>query len=95
MLLALGSHPHTGVSREAGALCGVELVDGNEDALGRTRQQVVEINTLSDVLLGDLVRESDVRLHELMTGVVAVVGLGLRNQLDLLGFSEDDGSGGE
>jgi hypothetical protein len=56
--------------------------------------QVVEINTLSDVLLGDLVGQSDVRLHEVMTGLL-VVSLRLRNQLDLLGFSEDDSGGGE
>jgi len=95
MLLTLSDHPHTGVSRETGTLCHIELVDGNQDALGRAGEQVVEIKALSDVLLGDLMCQADIGLNQLRAGVCVGGRLSVLNQLDLLVFSEDDGSSGE
>jgi hypothetical protein len=95
MLLTLSDHPHTGVSRETGTLCHIELIDCNQDSLGCTRQQVVEIKALSDVLLGNLVGKANIRLHEIVPGAIVRSGLSLSNQLDLLVFSENDCRGGE
>ncbi len=100
MLLTLGAHPHASVGREAGLLGGVELVDGDEDALGRTGEQVAEIDAAANVLLGDLVGQANVGRHEalaclLTNGVIALRRRGEGDKLDLLGLAEDDGGGGD
>ena len=100
MLLALGTHPHASVGREAGLLGGIELVDGDEDALGGACEQVVEVNACANMLLGDLVGQANVGRDEATAGLVADVVTALRrggegDKLHLLGLVEDDGGGGD
>ena len=100
MLLTLGAHPHASVGREGRLLGGVELVDGDEDALGRTGEQVVEVDAVADMLLGDLVGQPNVGLDEaaaglLTNGVVALWRLSEGDKLKLLGLAEDDCGGGD
>ena len=100
VLLALGGHPHPGVGREGRALGRIELVDGDEDALGRAGEQVLEVQTRTEVLLGDLVGQPNVGLDQSAAGllanlVVTLVGLREGAQVSLLGLAEDNGGGGE
>ena len=95
MLLTLSTHPHASVGREAGLLGGVELVDGDEDALGGACEQIVEVNACADMLLGDLVGQANVGRDEAASGLVADIVAALRrggegDKLHLLGLVEDD-----
>jgi len=95
VLLALGSHPHASVGREGRLLGGVELASGDDDALGRTGEEVVEVNATSDVLLGDLVGEANVGTDEALKGLLVARGLVVGAEVNLLGLAEDDAGGGD
>ena len=94
MLLTLGDHPHAGVGRKASALSGVELLNGDKDTLGSRCEQVIEIDALADIFLGDLVSQANVGLNQSAAGVSVAV-LGECAQSGLLGLGKNDGGSGE
>ena len=100
VLLTTGSHPLLGVGREAGSVADLVLGRSVDDALARLGEQVVEVNTVTHVLLGDLVSEAHVGGHKVVGRLLdlRLCALWVLNDADtsnLLGSVEDDAGSGE